>query len=216
MSLQTLPIELVLLVAEHCDSQSDVVALTRTSKRLATILAPRQLEINIKRFEASVLTRAVVTNNIQVANAMLEGISRNSVLSSILKYRVQIPKSSHPFTLRLHAWSPPLWKLINLASCPLYKLLQESGKLDNLLYLAVDNGHLDMVTLLLFFGADPRAGHENHAEGEPAALVRASQRALPVDGISGEITMALVDHRKADMRWVLRIWSRHYRELANN
>ncbi|KAL4902168.1 hypothetical protein BDW74DRAFT_181016 [Aspergillus multicolor] len=186
MSLQTLPLELVLLIAEHSESYSEVLALTLTSIRFASILAPRQLEIDIKHLGASTLTRAVETNNTKAADVILATITKNKIQSQRREY------------LR-----PRYWKTIGVAGCRLYKFLQKTGKFDNLLYVAVDKTHLDMVRFLLQYGADPRAGHENHAKGEPAAHVRASQREYA--RMAHKIGVELVFVHGADMAWVVKM-----------
>ncbi|KAL4902169.1 hypothetical protein BDW74DRAFT_181017 [Aspergillus multicolor] len=68
MSLKTLPMELILMIAENTDSQADIFALTLTNKRFCSILLPRQMALNAKVHHASGLYWASQCSELRICN----------------------------------------------------------------------------------------------------------------------------------------------------
>ncbi|RDW81587.1 uncharacterized protein DSM5745_05144 [Aspergillus mulundensis] len=154
MSLQDLPVELVVMIAENTDSQADLFALTLTNKRLSSILLPKQMAINAKFHRATGLTWAVRKNDIALARRLLESGAQAHINDRIidpwtLSWELMCCNVStlDSYDKSISPWISEPW--VEAAA------LRESGKLSTPLYLAVDNGSYDMVRLLLNFGANP-------------------------------------------------------------
>ncbi|RDW81588.1 uncharacterized protein DSM5745_05145 [Aspergillus mulundensis] len=151
LSFNDLPAELLILIAEQCDSQADILALAMTTKWTAKVLLPMLPKLNIKQHKAAGLTWAVRHNNLPLARRFLETPGIQAFIDKPVVTVEWVPRPS--FRIVNGGWQFRLmFPAMDEAE---YEALLESGKLDTPLYRAVGHGYLEMVRLLLEFGANP-------------------------------------------------------------
>ncbi|RDW81589.1 uncharacterized protein DSM5745_05146 [Aspergillus mulundensis] len=125
-SLERLPNELILMIAEQTNSQSDLFALTLTNKHFSSLLLPKQIKLNAKFHRATGLTWAIQHDNIELVEEFINaGANLNE---PVFKQPDQEYPCAAPIALCLSGKIyPPLYQTVRFSTMDIMELLLDAG-----------------------------------------------------------------------------------------